>query len=272
MVILQSPTEIFKVIDPKEFRICAATTFSVVVVSMDRPCTILESSCSFVSRRPISSVGRAPVCWAGVREFKPRPDRQPKTGEIMLAVKPLSHFGWSRHWEVTLSRWPCTSVGRARKEPVTLFEKSRGRRPRCHGLSDLCRHRSRWARCDQNMDWSDCKSAPLHADIRSHLYGSSATQPLAASEESWHRKYIYFLTLKGFRSMPSNTPSQFAVNTFLRQSRNRCCSQRVMSEISPNSSLSHHHFDHGIVMSLLWPKRTVENQTFLLSYFCNSFK
>ena len=38
------------------------------------------------------------------------------------------------------------------KEPVTLFEKSRGRRPRCHGLTDLCRHRSGWARCDQNMD------------------------------------------------------------------------------------------------------------------------
>ena len=60
------------------------------------------------------------------------------------------------------------------KEPVTLFEKSRGRRPRCHGLSDLCRHRSGWARCDQNMDWSGCKSAPLHADVRSHLSRSSA--------------------------------------------------------------------------------------------------
>ena len=40
---------------------------------------------------------------------------------------------------MTLSRWPCllhpcTSVGGDVKEPVTLFEKSRGRRPRCHGL------------------------------------------------------------------------------------------------------------------------------------------
>ena len=51
MVILQFPPEIFKLINPKEFEICAATTFSVVVVSLDWPCTILESSCSFVSRR-----------------------------------------------------------------------------------------------------------------------------------------------------------------------------------------------------------------------------
>ena len=76
---LQFPPEIFKLIDPKEFRICAATTFSVVVVSLDWPCTILESSCSFVSRRPVSSVGRAPVCRPGVREFKPRQDHQPKS-------------------------------------------------------------------------------------------------------------------------------------------------------------------------------------------------
>ena len=69
--------------------------------------------------------------------------------------------------------------------------KSRGRRPRCHGVSDLCRHRSGWARCDQNMDWSCCKSVPLHADVRSHLSVSSAIQPLAASEKSWHRSFIY---------------------------------------------------------------------------------
>ena len=37
------------------------------------------------------------------------------------------------------------------KEPVTLFVKSRGRMPRCHGLSDLCRL---WMTA--NMDWSGC--------------------------------------------------------------------------------------------------------------------
>ena len=36
-------------------------------------------------------------------------------------------------------------------EPVTLFVKSRGRRPRCHGLSDLSRL---WMTA--NMDWSGC--------------------------------------------------------------------------------------------------------------------
>ena len=43
------------------------------------------------------------------------------------------------------------------KKTVTLFEKSRWRRSRCHGLFDLCRHRSGWARCDQKhwliMKW-----------------------------------------------------------------------------------------------------------------------
>ena len=134
------------------------------------------------------------VCWAGGREFKPPPDHQPRSSEIMLAVKLLSQFRW---WAVTLSRWPCLlpvlvlQLEAEVKEPVTLFKKIRGRRPRC--LSDLCRHWSGWARCDQNMDWSGCKSAPLHADVRSHLSGSSAIQPLAASEESWHR--IFFLTV-----------------------------------------------------------------------------
>ena len=59
------------------------------------------------------------------------------------------------------------------------------------GGSDLCRHRSGWAKCDQNVDWSGCKSAPSHADVRSHLAGSSAIQPLAASEESWYRLFFY---------------------------------------------------------------------------------
>ena len=115
----------------------------------------------------------------------------------MPAVKSLSQFRWR-----VIGRWRgggglVSSIlvlqleGNV-KEPVTLFEKSRGRRPRCHGQSDLWRHRSGWARCDQNMDWSGCKSAPLHADVRSHLSGSSAIQPLAASEERWHN--IFFST------------------------------------------------------------------------------
>ena len=51
-----------------------------------------------------------------------------------------------------------------------------------------------WARCDQNMDWSGCKSAaaPLHADVLSHLSGSSAIHPSAASDER------YCLTFSGY--------------------------------------------------------------------------
>ena len=45
------------------------------------------------------------------------------------------------------------------------------------------------------MDWSGCKSAPLHADVRSHLSGSSAIQPLAASEKSWHRLFIIIIII-----------------------------------------------------------------------------
>ena len=107
----------------------------------------------------------------------------------MPAVKSLSQFRWR-----VIGRWRgggglvssilVHQLEDDVKEPVTLFEKSRGRRPR--------RHRSGWARCDQNMDWSGCKSAPLHADVRSHLSGSSAIQPLAASEERWHN--IFFST------------------------------------------------------------------------------
>ena len=64
----------------------------------------------------------------------------------MLAV--LSQFRWLRHWAVMLSRWPCLlpvlvlQLEADVKEPATLFEKIRGRRPRC--LSDLCRHWSAW--------------------------------------------------------------------------------------------------------------------------------
>ena len=47
--------------------------------------------------------------------------------------------------------------------------------------------------------WDDIKdglkqqhSAPLHADVRCHLSGSSAIQPLAASEDSCHLRYYNY--------------------------------------------------------------------------------
>ena len=46
----------------------------------------------------------------------------------------------------------------------------------------MCRHRSGWARCDQNVNWIGYKCAPLHADVRSYLSGSSIIQLLVACE------------------------------------------------------------------------------------------
>ena len=46
--------------------------------------------------------------------------------------------------------------------------------------------------------------------------------------------------------MPRSFPNQIVVYTFLTQSRHRCCSQRVIGEISLHSRYSHHRFDHGI--------------------------
>ena len=155
--------------------------------------------CILSNRLPVSSVGRAPVCWAGGRDFKPRPDHQPRSlknwwdhasCKTPFSVQMIASLGGD-----LVSFILVLQLEGDVKEPVTLFEKSRGRRLRCHSLSNLCRHRSGWARCDQNVDWSSCKSAPLHADIRYHLSGSSAIHPLAVSEESGHRlsTSVYYL-------------------------------------------------------------------------------
>ena len=100
----------------------------------------------------------------------------------MLAVKPLSQFRWSRHWAVTLSRWPCllhpcTQLEGDVKEPVTLFEKSRGR-PRCHGLSDLCRRRSGWASVIKT--WTD-----VAARVRLYILTSDLTSLVPPQFSHW---------------------------------------------------------------------------------------
>ena len=53
------------------------------------------------------------------------------TGEMMLAVKLLSQYRWSRHWAITLSRWscllhPCTPVGWGRKRTRDIVRKEKG--------------------------------------------------------------------------------------------------------------------------------------------------
>ena len=60
-----------------------------------------------------------------------------------LALSPSSiHFSWKGRWN----------------NPLKLFKKSRWRRPRCLGLSDMCFHWSGWARWDQHglKHWSGC--------------------------------------------------------------------------------------------------------------------
>ena len=60
-----------------------------------------------------------------------------------LALSPSSiHFSWKGRWN----------------NPLKLFKKSRWRRLRCLGLSDMCFHWSGWARWDQHglKHWSGC--------------------------------------------------------------------------------------------------------------------
>ena len=45
------------------------------------------------------------------------------------------------------------------------------------------------------ITWTEvAERVRLYADVRSHLSGSSAIQPLAASEESWHRSSFFLLS------------------------------------------------------------------------------
>ena len=96
-------------------------------------------------------------------------------------------------------RWPCllystTSVGRGlKKKPWHCSKRVGDVGPdvMVYVTCAVIGLGGRGVIKNTDWSWSGCKSAPLHADVRSHLSGSSAIQPLASSEESWHR--IYFL-------------------------------------------------------------------------------
>ena len=64
------------------------------------------------------------------------------------------------------------------KEPMTLFEMSRGRRPRCNGLSDLCRHRL-GGRGVINT-WTD-----VAARVRLHMLTSDLTSLVPPQFSNW---------------------------------------------------------------------------------------
>ena len=46
-------------------------------------------------------------------------------------------------------------IARGHKKPITFFKTSRGRRPWCHDVSDLCCNN--WFVARLNMDWGNCK-------------------------------------------------------------------------------------------------------------------
>ena len=94
-------------------------------------------------------------CWSTEQELKLRPDHQPQVLKNLVRsyiavtktlfsvqmiaslsgeVKPSVLFILTHHLEGDI------------KEHTTLFKKSRGRRPRCRGLCDLCCHWSGWVR------------------------------------------------------------------------------------------------------------------------------
>ena len=82
------------------------------------------------NRHPVSSVGRAPVCRAGGRRFKPRPDRQSgsfflgkkkKSGEIMLAS--IWHLV-SVNMIASCILLSLVKIERGQKEPTLLFKRA----------------------------------------------------------------------------------------------------------------------------------------------------
>ena len=60
--------------------------------------------------------------------------------------------------------------------------------------SPLCAMTTSWKEVTNYLNWVyteiEIALVSYYADVRSHLSGSSAIQPLAASEENWHHSSI----------------------------------------------------------------------------------
>ena len=116
----------------------------------------------------------------------------------------------SRHWVLAIGSWPCllhpyaSSRGGGLKKPLTSFENSRGCRPRCHGLSDLCCHWSGAVEVRSNKDWSGCKvtlsAEPLFVFLieeeKRTLCLNCARKPLASRQLKLLDKSILFTLFK----------------------------------------------------------------------------
>ena len=110
------------------------------------------------------------------------------TGEtiVVYALYLTSQFRWSHHWAVTLSLWPCllyssTLVGRGRKKNPWHCSKrvgDVGPDVMVYLTRAVIGLGGRGVIKNTDWSWSGCKSAPLHADVRSHLSGSSANSAI----------------------------------------------------------------------------------------------
>ena len=76
-------------------------------------------------RRPVCPVGRAPVCWAGGREFKPRPDQHPRS----YATTSCKNT-WDTNFGLIACPWSC-----ACNPPPPLIKVAGNTRP-CSKLSE----------------------------------------------------------------------------------------------------------------------------------------
>ena len=128
----------------------------------------------------VSSVGRAPVCWAGGHWFEPRPYQD--SGSLNNWEESAAFVMTSANGYSSQSSRIRTKNRRSRltalsliwflwdvKEPTPLFEKSRGRTRRwCGQPSHIIRIMGWVGTVSSQMDWERLPEAPLYADVRAY--------------------------------------------------------------------------------------------------------
>ena len=133
---------------------------------------------------------------------------------MLAVIKISSQFRWSRHWAVTLSRWPCLlypyiSIGRGHKRTHDIVWKRVGDKS----------HWSGWVRWDHTSTGTEAAASGTFTcwirmnewmnnfiyrgwhitDIPSYLSGSSIIQPLAAREEIGTVVSFFFFSSSFFK-------------------------------------------------------------------------
>ena len=85
----------------------------------------------------VSLVGRAPVCWFSTGSNAARPTLSKRLDFLVFSDKDKKRSSRLRALTLIWFLWDV-------KEPTPLFEKSRGRRPRCCGQPSLITSFSSW--------------------------------------------------------------------------------------------------------------------------------